>query len=182
MPKVVVFPWSDVAWDIARSEGMTQSKFDEMGLEDAQLVAKTDLGTRIWKAMLSGEITARDEKGSPRSAPPHQYHYKGVSRPYLHPKDVNKWLANNGYLCEWTPGTTYDTPLSRAVVQENEIIQTIRSLRYNPLALPLKLRGQRGVKAAVKTLIGSQGMWAGTTVFDKAWDRLRRDGRIADEK
>ena len=45
MPKVVVFPWSDVAWDIARSEGMTQSKFDEMGLEDAQLVAKTDLGT-----------------------------------------------------------------------------------------------------------------------------------------
>lgn len=63
-------------------------------------------------------------------------------------------------------------PVLRQVYQENEIFRKIGELGLNPLALPKYLPGKSGAKAQVREALGSQGMWAGTNVFNKAWERL----------
>lgn len=68
------------------------------------------------------------------------------------------------------------------VRQGEEILETLRALGHNPLALPVSERGFPGVKAEVRSVLRQKkGYWLGTTVFDKAWQRLRELGELADK-
>lgn len=71
-------------------------------------------------------------------------------------------------------------PQQRQQCQEQEVLQALRELGYDPLALPELKPPRSGPKAAARKKLGSTGMWAGARVFDKAWERLRKSGQIAD--
>lgn len=75
-----------------------------------------------------------------------------------------------------------DGALQRAAAQDAAIIASLKSLNFDPLALPKRTPGKRWVKAEVSTALGKKGLWVGVKVFDKAWERLRADARIAEIK
>jgi hypothetical protein len=68
-------------------------------------------------------------------------------------------------------------PVQRQQYQEQEILRAIRAAGYEPLRLPSAKAGTPGAKAAVRKAVsfGKTG-----TVFDKAWERLRKSGQIQD--
>lgn len=72
-------------------------------------------------------------------------------------------------------------PRQRQTVQEDAILDKLEELGYDPLALPIPQAGKSGAKSKVKQALGKEGVWAGRTVFPKAWDRLRAEGRIRDQ-
>ena len=98
------------------------------------------------------------------------------------------WLRDKGWdtvadgLDEQRPKQSHSKTLaavSRQTAQETAILNELRRLGHDPAALPSAAPGKPGVKALVrKALSGSTGLFAGTTVFDKAWDRLRTHGTI----
>lgn len=71
-------------------------------------------------------------------------------------------------------------PMSRHKAQEVTILAKLRELNLDPKLLPRNEPGKPGPKAKVKRALGSKGMWSGVKVFDKAWERLRLSGEIAD--
>ncbi len=72
-------------------------------------------------------------------------------------------------------------PLQRWAFQEQEILRVLRELRLDPRALPKPSPGTPGPKAAARTALGTTGIWTGERVFEKAWERLRESGQIADK-
>ena len=72
-------------------------------------------------------------------------------------------------------------PMQRWTFQEQEILRVLRELRFDPRALPKPAPGKPGPKAAARTTLGTLGVWSGERVFDKAWERLRVSGGIADK-
>lgn len=80
------------------------------------------------------------------------------------------------------PSTPASSPLSRFAAQENAIVAALKALGYDPLQLPKNESGKAGVKAQVKTNLGKTGMWNGSTVFSKAWERLLASGAIHTKK
>jgi hypothetical protein len=63
--------------------------------------------------------------------------------------------------------------------QEKIILDEIKHLGHDPKHLPENMPGKRGVKAEVNNALKGNALFAGTTVFEKAWDRLRKEGAIA---
>lgn len=70
-------------------------------------------------------------------------------------------------------------PLQRTAAQDSAILCEIEKLGYDPLALPKNLPGKAGVKAAIRTALSKNPLFAGGTVFDKAWERLTARADIA---
>jgi hypothetical protein len=82
-----------------------------------------------------------------------------------------------------TPATVKSqpiTPVLRSIAQENAILCQLKNLGFAPDQLPQRHPGRSGVKAKVKAALGTSGMWVSQKVFDKAWERLRSDGRVAE--
>jgi hypothetical protein len=74
------------------------------------------------------------------------------------------------------------TSVPRFTAQENEILAAIKTLGHNPLQLPENKAGKSGVKAQIKAKLGKSGYWSGTTVFSRAWERMRASEMIANKK
>lgn len=73
-------------------------------------------------------------------------------------------------------------PVSRATAQESAIIDAIKKRNLNPEHLPARERGARTVKAEIRTeLLKQTSIFQSKRIFDTAWQRLRDQGRIADE-
>ncbi|KWK91028.1 hypothetical protein WM22_20535 [Burkholderia ubonensis] len=68
-------------------------------------------------------------------------------------------------------------PLKQQAHQEAEILRVIRELNHDPKKLPKQKPGKPGVKAAVREKLNFS-----KKVFDKAWDRLRASGDVADNE
>ena len=71
-----------------------------------------------------------------------------------------------------------DLPRQRA--QEQSILNVIADLGHNPKCLPKNKAGKRGVKFAVRTKLKGSDLFPTPGIFDKAWDRMRGFGDIAD--
>ena len=69
--------------------------------------------------------------------------------------------------------------MQRTAAQDAEILFEIKKQGYEPLALPRNPDGKPGVKAAVRTALLSHSLFTGSTVFDKAWERLTARADIA---
>lgn len=67
------------------------------------------------------------------------------------------------------------TPAKAHRQQENEILEVLRGLGYDPKALPRNPPGSPGAKARARAQLTFT-----SKVFDKAWERLRQFGDIAD--
>lgn len=108
----------------------------------------------------------------------------------VHVDEAERWYAEKGFRIDLaslkisvksTGGGVNGLevkPIQRSLARERAILRAIRDTGYDPLALPERAPGKRGVKAEIKALMGSRGIWAGTKVFDIAWQRLRSTGQI----
>lgn len=73
-------------------------------------------------------------------------------------------------------------PQKHHPAQEDAILKVLKNLGFNAQSLPKRLPGKPWIKSAVSTALGKKGFWVGVNVFNKAWERLRADGRIAEMK
>lgn len=64
--------------------------------------------------------------------------------------------------------------------QEDVILEEIVRLNCDPKAIPKNPRRGPGIKANVRLSLNSNPLFAGSTVFDDAWERLRGQKRITD--
>ncbi|MDO1474025.1 hypothetical protein [Comamonas thiooxydans] len=71
-------------------------------------------------------------------------------------------------------------PVQRSAAQGAKILAALKHAGHDPQALPNPGPGRPGAKAQAKQALKNDPLFAGTTVFDKAWERLRREGAIAD--
>jgi hypothetical protein len=107
--------------------------------------------------------------------------------------ELNKWLDSNelGVRFRFSVANTTNTdgtaaaiarPQSRLGSQEQMILATISELGYAPKALPRPVPGKPGVKADVRKKATSdhKDLFQGKTIFNKTWERLRRQGEITD--
>lgn len=69
-------------------------------------------------------------------------------------------------------------PVQRSAAQDATIIATLQSIHVDPLAIPKKLPGMPGTKAKVRAALNGNPLFTGTTVFNKAWERLLRRREI----
>lgn len=69
---------------------------------------------------------------------------------------------------------------AKLLEQEVAILTEIKKLGIDPMALPRNPRGISGVKADVRAALKNSQLFAGSTVFNKAWDRLREYRHIKD--
>jgi len=76
--------------------------------------------------------------------------------------------------------TKTSAPLQRSAAQDREILAAIKQAGHKPLMLPVNDSGKPGVKAAICEALKDNKLFAGGTVFNKAWERLRRAKDIAD--
>ena len=77
--------------------------------------------------------------------------------------------------------TSNDKPVRKKLRdQEVAILEQIKALGHDPQMLPAYVPGTSGVKAAVKKALDSSGLFSATTAYNKAWERLRKEGAIAD--
>ena len=112
--------------------------------------------------------------------------------------DFEHWLTTQGespsiHIAAWVQSTTPTVettaqaletvqPVQRSAAQETAILTQIKALSHNPLALPKNTTGKPGVKFHVRTALEKNLLFAGTTVFDKAWERLTKNGEIVIQK
>jgi hypothetical protein len=80
------------------------------------------------------------------------------------------------------PAGEAQRPLQRSTAQDAAILDAIREAGYDPLQLPKHQQGKRGIKADMRAaLVGRNPLFPTVgTQFDKAWDRLRKFGEIAE--
>jgi hypothetical protein len=113
---------------------------------------------------------------------------------WVTPVDIDAWLEKAEFAYRWPrterqsdqPQESTDRelpkPVQRSQAQDTAILSLLKARGYDPLALPRNPHGMPGVKAEVRKEVGIKGIWAGATVFEKAWERLRKRGDIADAK
>lgn len=70
-------------------------------------------------------------------------------------------------------------PLPRQRAQEKRILELIEAAGHDALKLPKSERGKKGIKSTVKVLALKEPALFTPNSFDKAWQRLREDGRLA---
>ena len=63
-------------------------------------------------------------------------------------------------------------PVQRAAAQDAAIFAVLKTMALDPLALPKNQPGKPGVKAKMRTALKGDALFVGSTVFDKAWERL----------
>lgn len=73
-------------------------------------------------------------------------------------------------------------PVPRQWAQEERILQLLASRNYDALKLPAASPGVSGVKSEIRMLALQEPSLFSRSSFDKAWERLRADGRIANTK
>ena len=66
--------------------------------------------------------------------------------------------------------------------QEDAIINEIQRQELDPLALPPTSPGHSGVKSAVRKALENSPLFKGSTTFDKAWERLRKQHLISEKR
>jgi hypothetical protein len=72
-------------------------------------------------------------------------------------------------------------PVQRQHAQEQAIKRLIREAGHDPLQLPMNEPGKPGIKAKVRKALQSDPIFTGAKVFEKAWERLRNGGEIANQ-
>lgn len=79
-------------------------------------------------------------------------------------------------------GLTETQPIQRSAAQDAAILEVIKTLGHDPLHLPRNEAGKPGVKAKVREAVGKNKLFKGSTVFEKAWERLTASHDIVIDK
>ena len=65
--------------------------------------------------------------------------------------------------------------------QEARILELLKAQGYDPKNLSIRIQGKPGSKAKIRKLALTEAKLFTSSSFDKAWERLRNAGEIADE-
>jgi hypothetical protein len=108
------------------------------------------------------------------------------------PNDVDAWLEKLTGIDYQFPQETQQLtgsesgsppispqPVQRATAQNAAILEAIKTMDYEAKSLPKYVPGKSGVKALIRAAVATNVLFQGR-VFDKAWERLRSSGEIAD--
>jgi hypothetical protein len=78
------------------------------------------------------------------------------------------------------PATTAPAvkPVQRSAAQDAAILAALQSMSIDPLAISKNLPGKPGTKAKVRAALDNNPLFTGTTVFDRAWERLTKRREI----
>lgn len=76
---------------------------------------------------------------------------------------------------------TIEKPKQKLPRQEIAILDTIKHLGFDPKSIPKNAGGRPGVKSIVRDHLKGDDLFVGPTVFDKAWERLRKTEAITDQ-
>ena len=79
-------------------------------------------------------------------------------------------------------GLTETQPIQRSAAQDTAILEVIKTIGHDPLHLPRNEAGKPGVKAKVREAVGKNKLFTGSTVFEKAWERLTASHDIVIDK
>lgn len=156
-------------------DGLTELELlvSRIGNEFAELCARTDIAPRL---------------------PSHPTEEYSVDHPeaadfVITVDEFERYAAEYGIfveLIDWVPSAQIEggvgVPKQRSQARMEAIVAQLRSMGYEPLALPRNSAGKRGVKAETKAALGNKGIWAGTTVFNRAWEHLMKNQTIAYRK
>jgi len=108
---------------------------------------------------------------------------------YITLTSLDEWVKSKGY------GVEVLVPVQIAIPSETElpkvkekkvrrklrdqevaIVEEIKRLGHNPLELPNNIPGKSGLKAEVRKSLANDSLFQeGTTVFNKAWERVKKD-------
>ena len=142
----------------------------------------------IHHAVLKGEVKIFDPfLGCERLFRESESDMHALARGYTRvlPSSINDWLRSIGMAtmpaadqparADAEP-VTAGAPLSRQRHQENEMLRVLADLGYDPKQLPRPPAGAAGPKSEARAKLPEMS----NKVFDKAWERLRSSGDIAD--
>jgi len=74
-------------------------------------------------------------------------------------------------------------PLSRYAAQDTFVLRQLEGMQIDPLKLPKNQSGKPGIKSKIREASLSQKqLFAGSTVFNRTWERLAANGEIAYQK
>ena len=148
--------------------------------------ARINLDAELARAVDSGALPVKD----PLTLGPHTYPVGyALKTALVTVDDLQRFVSDRGLsVIVETPepqaadapaakGEAVPAPMQRQQFQELEILRVIRELKYGPTKLPKVKQGNPGVKAEVRAKLDLQ-----VGIFDKAWERLRKQGEIKDAK
>jgi hypothetical protein len=101
----------------------------------------------------------------------------------VRPGGVNAWLKTTSWGFTWDvqgPTTTSGqiVPIQRQQAQEDIILNCLKCMKIDPLNFPKNQDGKKGFKAAVRMKLQGNPLFVGATIFDKAWERMLKNGSI----
>jgi hypothetical protein len=73
-------------------------------------------------------------------------------------------------------------PVQHCKAQDATLLSVIRKMKLDPKRLPKNPSGKQGVKVKVRQALKDNTLFAGSTVFNKSWERLTKFGDIVISK
>jgi len=135
---------------------------------------------QVWKAIDEGELKPLDDKT--RFALPLPLTGGDNKLALLHENELAAvfptWPTTTKPLT--APATTAGqvVPKPRQLAQQEIILNCLKSMEIDPLNFPKNQAGKKGFKADVRTKLKGNSLFVGTTIFNKAWERLQKSGDI----
>ena len=178
-----VYPWKEALWDIAIEHcGLDPDFVEYVDICETQNKLPSGLDTAILQAFVNGELKPLDSKGLLITGMPVDFL---LSKAHVAELPFNQWLGHAGYPFRWTPGIGKRRRAQAQLKQKKVILLAITSLGLDPKKIkqPQKTGGTKfesGDKMNIRALVrrNSPDLFHSDEVFDKAWERLRKDGRI----
>jgi hypothetical protein len=180
---IAVYPWKEALWDIAIEHfGLDPDFVEYVDICETQNKLPSGLDAAIFSAFVNGELKPLDSNGLLLQGMPVDFL---LSKAHVAELAFNQWLGHAGYPFRWTPGIGNRRRAQAQLKQEEVILSTITSLGLDPKKIrkPQKAAGtkfEQGDKARIRALArrNSPDLVHSDEVFDKAWERLRKHGRI----
>ena len=180
---IVVYPWKEALWDIAIQHfGLDPDFVGYVDIAETQKKLPAGLDAAILQAFVNGELKPLDSNGSVITGMPVDFL---LSRAHVAKIPFNQWLGHAGYPFRWTPGIGGRRRAGAQLKQEEVIVAAISylGLDLQKIRKPKKTgetKFEGGDKANIRALVrrDSPDLFHSDEVFDKTWERLRKDGRI----
>ena len=180
---IVVCPWKEALWDIAIQHfGLDPDFVGYVDIAETQKKLPAGLDAAILQAFVNGELKPLDSNGSVITGMPVDFL---LSKAHVAEIPFNQWLGHAGYPFRWTSGIGGRRRAGAELKQEEVIVAAISylGLDLQKIRKPKKTVGTKfegGDKANIRALVrrDSPDLFHSDEVFDKTWERLRKDGRI----
>lgn len=98
-----VYPWHDLAWDLALADGIDPASID------SRFEEYSEISTHLLRDILEGKVPVRKPNGNPLHGDPKLFKIRGPDNPHLTVDEGNAWLKKNRYLQVWAPDDSKKT-------------------------------------------------------------------------